>query len=383
MAGALRRWWPLLLVIVLAAAAWLLRGSLNDLDRAWTELRTRNEGDVERWQADLRFLQRAMARQHPDLYHSTSEAAFTAARLDLEGRLAELTHQGRIVGVMELVASAAHRRDGHTGVVLFDREVDHGFHGLPIQLWAFSDGVTVLAAPIAHLDTIGMRLTHIGELSVDEVVARLTPLITRDGEMGIVTSAPNLMRVPELLVAIGAAPAIDAVTMTLEGPEGETRTIRPQPLPIDEANRRLRGAPDLPTPLYRSDPERHFWLRYLEDERTLLASPEVDRPGGLAVLIGRLTFSAATNFVTELEKRTGATFVGEPTGGSPNMFGDSDPIVLPHSELRVVVPTRYWEFSTPDDPRTSHEPDLRVALSSLDFFAGRDPVLEAALALGE
>ena len=230
------------------------------------------------------------------------------------------------------------------------------------------------------------------------------------------------------------------VTMTLEGPDGETRTIRPEPLPIDEANRRLRGAPDLPTPLYRSDPERHFWLRYLADERTLyfkynavraaspegttlrefvaeaegvlaseavdrvvvdlrhngggdnttfgpllelLDSPEVDRPGALAVLIGRLTFSAATNFVTEIENRTGATFVGEPTGGSPNMFGDSDPIVLPHSRLRVVVPTRYWEFSTPDDPRTSHEPDLRVELSSADFFAGRDPVLDAALALGE
>jgi hypothetical protein len=435
--GALRRLWPLLLVLALALTAWLLLGQrVNDLDRLWTERRTRNGTEVERWRADLRYLQRAMERQHPDLYHSTSRQAFTEGVRDLEAQLPQLDEQQRMIGVMQLVASASFRRDGHAGVAIFGN--DHGFHALPLQLYAFSDGMVVVGASQRLSAAIGARLIRIGELGIDEVVARLTPFITRDGEMGILTSAPFLIRVPELLVAIGAAPSIDAVELTLEGEGGEPLTLRPEPMTIDDANRLLRGPPDLPTPLYRSDPDSFFWLRYLPEAHTLylkynavrttspdgrtlerfvaevegvlatervervvvdlrhngggdnttfgpmlelLVSPEVDRPGRLFVLIGRRTFSAAGNVVTRLEQRTGATFVGEPTGASPNQFGDSDPIRLPHAGLEVYVPTRYWEFSTPDDPRLTHEPDLRIDLASTDFFAGRDPVLEAVLAL--
>ena len=52
-------------------------------------------------------------------------------------------------------------------------------------------------------------------------------------------------------------------------------------------------------------------------------------PGELDVLIGRLTFSAAANFATESRRRPSATFVGEPMGGSPNLYGDARPTDLP------------------------------------------------------
>ena len=48
------------------------------------------------------------------------------------------------------------------------------------------------------------------------------------------------------------------------------------------------------------------------------------------LLIGRLTFSAAANFATELEQNTGATFAGEAMGGSPNLYGDARPTDLPY-----------------------------------------------------
>ena len=41
---------------------------------------------------------------------------------------------------------------------------------------------------------------------------------------------------------------------------------------------------------------------------------------------------------------------------------------------------RYWERSTPDDPRITIEPEIRAELTADDYFAGRDPVLEAILA---
>ena len=60
-----------------------------------------------------------------------------------------------------------------------------------------------------------------------------------------------------------------------------------------------------------------------------LRAKSVNRPGRLVVLISRSTFSAAQNFITELERKTQVIFVGETSGGSPNLYGDVQHVELP------------------------------------------------------
>lgn len=110
----------------------------------------------------------------------------------------------------------------------------------------------------------------------------------------------------------------------------------------------------------------------------------VGRAKRVVVLISRVTFSAAENFVTELERVAKPVFVGEPSGGSPNLYGDSVPTLLPASGVVLHVAHVYWQLSSPDDARLATEPRVPVPLSSASFFAGRDPVLAAArtVALG-
>ena len=110
-----------------------------------------------------------------------------------------------------------------------------------------------------------------------------------------------------------------------------------------------------------------------------LRDPAIDRPGRLFAIIGRITFSAAANFATDLERETAVTFAGEAMGGSPNLYGDARRIDLPSGGQAVYMATRYWERSTPDDERVTIEPEIRADLSSADYFAGRDPVLQAIL----
>ena len=50
--------------------------------------------------------------------------------------------------------------------------------------------------------------------------------------------------------------------------------------------------------------------------------------------------------------------------------------------MMVGVSTRYWQFTEADDPRLTIEPDVPVVVTAADFFAGRDPALEAAMAVG-
>ena len=110
-----------------------------------------------------------------------------------------------------------------------------------------------------------------------------------------------------------------------------------------------------------------------------LRSKAVNRPGRLAVLISRSTFSAAANFITDLERRTRAIFVGETSGGAPNLYGDATGIDLPVAGVYVNIATRYWQKSFAADTRVGIEPKVREPLSSTAFFRGGDPVLAAAL----
>jgi hypothetical protein len=111
----------------------------------------------------------------------------------------------------------------------------------------------------------------------------------------------------------------------------------------------------------------------------LTTNEAINQPGKLFTIIGRKTFSAATDFATELEGKSATIFVGEPTGGRPNYYGDARPGYLPHSRLVVNVSTRFWQKSQAEDTRPWIEPHFAVGLSSEDYFEGRDPVLEFIL----
>jgi hypothetical protein len=111
----------------------------------------------------------------------------------------------------------------------------------------------------------------------------------------------------------------------------------------------------------------------------VLRNPGIDRPDRLFVLISRHTFSAASHLVTAFETHTNATFVGEPTGASPNHYGDADPVELPNSGLRPVFSHFYWQNGLPWDRREWTAPDLVALVGWDDYIAGRDsglPVIE-------
>jgi tetratricopeptide (TPR) repeat protein len=112
---------------------------------------------------------------------------------------------------------------------------------------------------------------------------------------------------------------------------------------------------------------------------SLIKARKLDRPGSLFVLIGRSTFSAAQFLVNELEHYTSAVFVGEPSGGKANSYGDSRKITLPHSGITVRVSTLWWQVDE-RDTRQWKGPDIAAELTSTDYRNNVDPALQAVLA---
>ena len=73
---------------------------------------------------------------------------------------------------------------------------------------------------------------------------------------------------------------------------------------------------------------------------------------------------------------TKAIFAGEPSGSKPNFVGGHNPVELAWRGIMANLSNRYHEI-IPGDTREWIEPELKVELSSRDYFANRDPVLEA------
>jgi hypothetical protein len=106
---------------------------------------------------------------------------------------------------------------------------------------------------------------------------------------------------------------------------------------------------------------------------------QVERPQArVFVLIGPNTLSAAQNFISTLDQWMKVTFAGEPSGSRPNHTGDDTLVVLPYSGLMGSIACALHQ-TTFRDSRPWISPALPVSLSSQDYFAQRDPVLEAVL----
>jgi Peptidase family S41 len=385
----------------------------------------------EGWRADIDELLAARERLHPDPWHGLDRATWVSAADAVKAKVPSLTDDGALVELVRLASMPGWGgREGHTGIFPFTP--DSGTHEYPIRVWQFSDGMVITAARAPYEDLVGSRIEAIEGRPIADVLALVEPLAPRDNPSNLLAYAPLYMRVSELLAGLGVIDAAGPARFTIVNLDGKRRVVSIEPIPAAEDVAWHGGAPlELPKgqAMWLSE-GRPLWLTYLADSKTLyvqynsvergidptadeilarakegdvdrvvvdlrrngggdnttyrhwlgvLQDPAIDRPGRLTVLIGRLTFSAAANFATELEQTTGARFAGEAMGGSPNLYGDVRRADLPYGGVAVYIATRYWQKSTADDPRITIEPDLAVPYSSVDYRAGRDPVLDAVM----
>lgn len=358
----------------------------------------------------LRFLD-AVLRHHPDPFRLTTRDAFER---EVERADAEPASRPDAVCALMRLGALLGARNGHSGVFALDEHRDP-LHFYPLRLFEFDDGVFVVSARAAGLR--GAEVLAVGGLPIASLAAEVEPLISRDNDSTVRARRPGYLVAVEVLAGLGAGggpfllrpPTGDPVEVALEpipGPEYAATVGSGAPLPPASVGwldgEILLVAYNVTRGETSSLAERIATLTRTRAPRALIL--DVRQNGGgdnttfgpllrelerqaraarLLILTSRRTFSAAMQLVVELEQRTDAIFVGEATGGSPNQFGDALAVELPATGLLGHVATISWETAGPEDERLSREPDIDVAVRSEDFFAGRDPVLEAAVRAAE
>ena len=99
--------------------------------------------------------------------------------------------------------------------------------------------------------------------------------------------------------------------------------------------------------------------------------------GGLFIIVGRITNSAAQNAATMLERYANPILVGEPSGSSPNFVGEDNFSTLPYSRIAVGISDLYWQTSWPQDERIWTAPLLLAPPTWEAYRRNQDPALDA------
>ena len=375
---------------------------------------------------DASVLADAVEAYHPDPFQAVSRTTLRreAARVDA---LSLHDRSLLIVEMMRMLALLG-PRNGHSAIFSLDDDLT-ARRAFPLLLCEFEDGMFVVGS--ARQDLVGAELVGIGGSDIDDILFAVTPLVAHDNEWTIRARRPAFLVDACVLDGLGVIDDVGRTNFRLRAPDGSILHAGFEPIALGDylAHGTNVGRSPKPQPTYLRRRNELHWVDHTPDGRavhigynvtlgdiarfaqqvaTLAAEPQTQlvvldlrlNGGGdnrtygplleslkrlatdkrIAVLISRETFSAAIQFVIDLEQQTSAVFVGEPTGGSPNHFGNATTLQLPNSGLNAHVATFAWTTAGQDDQRLTREPDILVTRESGPFFSGDDPTLRIALA---
>jgi hypothetical protein len=388
---------------------------------------------VAGWRSDITWWLDQVRTQHYVYKSKPLPDALVKAAADLSLKVDRYSDDRMVFEMQRLAALVG---DGHTYILPVGARVAPG-RALPVRFYLFSNGIFIVDAKPGWEQWIGSRLERIGTASDERLVAYLKPAISADNPHMWRWIGPAFLNLRGAIELATDRRIGDSLTVGLRNRANRAVRVSMPLLPLPP----MRGVPKLVSPkmvgtappLWLRDVTRNYTIEplpnnvlYVQFNQVMDAPDEPladfarrldgeiarTRPqaivldvrhnnGGnsylfpallevlvrydataptnhLLVLTGRNTFSAAQNFIAQIDKRTRAVFVGEPSSSKPNFVGEENEVVLPWSGARGSISNRYHE-NIPGDTRPWIPIDIPVELSSTDYFGGKDPVLDAAL----
>jgi hypothetical protein len=382
---------------------------------------TNTQVSSDAWREDLRYLARELPSHHANAFHIVSRETFDAEVARLDAAIPRLNGDEVLVGFMRIVALIG---DGHTHLDLPPNSLRY-----PVEMQWFGDELRVIAAQAPYHSAVGARVLAIGPIPVREVMERATQLVPRGENEGRTRlTATMQLTSPEVLHGLGVIADRANAPFAVELATGERATITLSPARFGGFSA-WRMATEEKPPLYLQRLAEPWWTEFLPSTQTVYFSftgypPDaefrertaalarlidesharrlvidlrrnqggdldqfrrlllpiikthgaINRKGGLFVITGPGTFSAATVNALDLRNEANAILVGGPTGMRPNHYGEHAELRLPNSGFRISYARQYHRFGADTDIAVA--PDQHIEPTWEEFRAGRDPVME-------
>lgn len=382
----------------------------------------------EAWIKDVSYLEKRISELHYSPYHLVSKTELAKAFQNLKTKIFSLSDEQVIVELMQIVGSLG---NGHN-LIIPTSPNKGALKKLPIQFYQFNDGLFIVDAEEGLEEWIGYKVDLIGNTPAAEAIQKTNAVNARDNDMQTLWLGPYYAALPGVLKGLGIIEGANNVNLTLSDSKGNIKKVSLNPIDWNFA-----GFPILPKlkkenqPLFLSKTEDFYWSKVLPEHnamfvqfnlvqqkmdlsfmdfnvklrediktnnsqnlildlrfnsggngailppvlKTLMLFESLRPEGKIFVLMGRGTFSAAQNLLTEITKYTNPILVGEPSGSKPNHIGEAGWFKLPYSGLMGLISTQFHQTSKAEDFRIWIAPHIPISLSSTDYFNGNDKAL--------
>lgn len=379
------------------------------------------KSEVEKWREDLEQLAVELPKRHKNLFFSRTADEFHADIQELKENLGQKSTAEVLFSVARIIAACG---DAHTGVRFQPQ------NAFPFSLYWFKDGIFCINAQAEYKDILDCRLIAIEDKPIAEVIQILTQAIPHENDSQLRSNLPFYMILVEMLHGSGIIADPEKAVFTFQKQTGERLEIEVGAISMRSKFTPVSNKKDTQTPpLYEKYRNSAYAFEYQPASRLLyvaynscrelkdqpfkdfvhtifgtvrnnqvdyfvidlrnngggnsnIFSPmlaqlkqneKINRKDRLFVILGRRTFSSAVLNAIQLKNLTNATFVGEPTGGRPNHFGEVQMFKLKNSGLAISYSIKYFTMAKEDTD--SFYPDITVELTLEDYLNGRDPVL--------
>jgi Peptidase family S41 len=390
---------------------------------------------VKDWLEDINFYEKTVRAKHKNLFHFQSEAGFNQKISELKGKIDQLSDYEIIVELSKISASIG---DGHT-YIHTDRLRQYW---LPLRIGIFDEGSFIIGASPDYEDLIGGKIIGFDEKNIQEAIDALKFTCATDlryDEKDYFSQLPVKMMQATLLHALGIVKRQETLVIKIEK-DGKPVIKELKNLELDGESFGkipMKGSftKEVQRPVSYQNTIKNYWFTYLpdgkaiylaynnsqqdEDERmdamterlldefekngaeklivdvrrngggneathkrlvkAIIGNKKINQKGKLFVLMGVRTYSAADNFVLDLENNSAVITIGEHGRGKPNHYSENYFFSLPNSKTRCSVSELYRVDGKKDDTRVRIEPMIKITNSFRDFIANRDAVLEKAL----
>ncbi|CAL2103016.1 TPR_REGION domain-containing protein [Tenacibaculum sp. 190130A14a] len=386
------------------------------------------------WIEDINYFIKNIKQTHYKITGTTTIKLIDELADQMKSNIDQLTDQQIVAKLMKVLGYLG---NGHNLIIPTTLK-QNALKQLPMQFYVFEDGMFVVNAKKEYKEWIGHKVVSIEGTPVKEALSRTNLVNARDNDMQISWLGPYYLSLPDVLKELNLVKSSKEVTLLLKNRAGITKELKLKPRAWN-----FYDFPKLPElneevqPLYLSRQKDIYWHTSFAKQKVLylqfnavankkeesikdyaarvsleiekkaiehlildirfnhggngsLLKPlikmilnfEITHPKGkIFIIMGRETFSAAQNLLTEITKYTNAILVGEPSGSSPNHIGEANWFKLPYSGLMGLVSSQFHQTSSAEDHRHWIAPHVPIAVKGKDYFEGKDKALKTILEL--
>lgn len=369
---------------------------------------------------DLEFLKKTLPAKHTNLFAKIDSLTFEK-KIDLIKAKADvLNEETFIASLFKLTVAIG---DEHTFIEPKFTKI------LPIQFELFKEGLFVTGIDPTHAELLQTRLVAINGEPTNKVISLFNEAIQHHNPSYFDVYFLHFINNPTLLKGLGIINTDQEAEFTLMGMDGKEYKVKLTSvqgnnisnIKLAQANSGLLSQKKKGNYWFDYDPDKKVIyinynkcreeennpfakfndelfvaidqykptkiildLRYNSGGNSGILTPFIERikqsylnqKEKCFVLIGKATFSSAVMNAVELKRNSNATFIGEPTSGNINHYGEVRGFTLPKSKIVIGYSTRYWEnWKGKKGPLT---PDAAVTYSIKNYIAGKDEALTQA-----